>query len=248
MADRREYQMVRYTIIDSHRNMKENRRKALAQFFTVSKQLSKEKALEQVGFCDWYESEYAVKWFEVVTAVGDTVVGYLRCLRNPDDIKEWYIGDVYVLKEYRKRKIASHMYDRVFKELGRYEAAERVIATVNKANTASIGFHMYKRFSDTGKNIEFASFYADPDETVYVKRLFKVLPFPEDMPDEKIKSFILPLWTEYCKKSGISGKKKKEQRLDEIMKARRASEIDFRTIWSGNSLVGFHCNGEDFIP
>ena len=57
---------VRYTIIDSHRNMSRKRREDLCDFFEEVKGIGKEDAEQQVVFCDWYESEYAVKWFEVL--------------------------------------------------------------------------------------------------------------------------------------------------------------------------------------
>ena len=239
---------MRYLIVDSHRNMTKKRRDALAKFFTVSKNLPIETAYEQVGFCDWYESEYAVKWFEVLALDGEFVVGYLRCLRNPDEVREWYIGDVYVYREFRKRRVALRMYEIVFKELLKYEAAERVIATVNIKNTASIGLHLKSGFHDTGKPVNFASFYADPDETVYLKRLFRPLPFPTEMTDEKIKDFMLDLWIKFRRANGLKGRKEAEKSLLDALWEARNNGMDFVAIWCGNRLVGFRYKGEDFVP
>ena len=244
--------LMRYLIVDSHKNMTKKRKDALANFFMTAKNIPVGTAYEQVDFCDWYESEYAVKWFEIIVLNGEMVTGYLRCLRNPDDVKEWYIGDVYVNCEFRRKRIALKMYEKVFKELMRYEAAERVIATVNRNNTASIGLHLKTGFQDTGKAVEFASFYAAPEETVYTKRILRMLPFPDEMSDDDIMSFILPLWMEYFGKSGKSIKKASisklaKEKLMEALRKRKTDGTEFSCIWCGNRLAGFRYNGTEFI-
>ena len=85
---------VRYIIKDSHKNMSQKRRENLIDFFCEVKGPDREAAEKAVEFCDWYESEYAVKWFEVLALSDGDIAGYLRCFRTPDDIRQWFIGDV----------------------------------------------------------------------------------------------------------------------------------------------------------
>ena len=232
--------MIRYQIIDSHRNMSQKRRNDLVDFFTEVKSAPEEAAEKQVDFCDWYESEYAVKWFEVLVLSEGIIAGYLRCFRNPDDIRQWYIGDVHVRKAYRQQGIATRMYEKAFKELERYEAAENVISAVRRDNEKSIGLHKKMGFFDTGKPCEFASFFVDEDETKYMKWLYRYLPVPVDAPVDKVTEIFSPLWDEYLKKSDkyVNDKNAGED-LKKVLQRNRSGELTFTGTWCGNRLVGF---------
>ena len=230
--------MIRYQIIDSHRNMSQKRRNDLVDFFVEVKSAPKEAAEKQVDFCDWYESEYAVKWFEVlaVNITENKIAGYLRCFRNPDDVKQWYIGDVHVRAEYRKQGIATRMYQKVFSELERYEAAENVISAVRKDNNNSIRLHEKMGFVDTKEPCVFAAFFVDKDETKYQKWLYRYLPVPEDIEVDKLHEILMPVY-----KNSINTKDKRNNQDDlrDILKRMKNGEFDIETIWCGNRLVGF---------
>lgn len=230
--------MIRYQIIDSHRNMSQKRRNDLVDFFMEVKSAPEEAAEKQVDFCDWYESEYAVKWFEVlaVNITENKIAGYLRCFRNPDDVKQWYIGDVHVRAEYRKQGIATRMYQKVFSELERYEAAENVISAVRKDNNNSIRLHEKMGFVDTKESCVFAAFFVDKDETKYQKWLYRYLPVPEDIEVDKLYEILLPVY-----KNSINTKDKRNNQDDlrDILKRMKNGEFDIETIWCGNRLVGF---------
>ena len=230
--------MIRYQIIDSHRNMSQKRRNDLVDFFVEVKSAPEEAAEKQVDFCDWYESEYAVKWFEVlaVNITENKIAGYLRCFRNPDDVKQWYIGDVHVRAEYRKQGIATRMYQKVFSELERYEAAENVISAVRKDNNNSIRLHEKMGFVDTKESCVFAAFFVDKDETKYQKWLYRYLPVPEDIEVDKLHEILMPVY-----KNSINTKDKRNNQDDlrDILKRMKNGEFDIETIWCGNRLVGF---------
>lgn len=230
--------MIRYQIIDSHRNMSQKRRNDLVDFFMEVKSAPEEAAEKQVDFCDWYESEYAVKWFEVlaVNITENKIAGYLRCFRNPDDVKQWYIGDVHVRAEYRKQGIATRMYQKVFSELERYEAAENVISAVRKDNNNSIRLHEKMGFVDTKESCVFAAFFVDKDETKYQKWLYRYLPVPEDIEVDKLHEILMPVY-----KNSINTKDKRNNQDDlrDILKRMKNGEFDIETIWCGNRLVGF---------
>lgn len=230
--------MIRYQIIDSHRNMSQKRRNDLVDFFMKVKSAPEEAAEKQVDFCDWYESEYAVKWFEVlaVSITENKIAGYLRCFRNPDDVKQWYIGDVHVRAGYRKQGIATRMYQKVFSELERYEAAENVISAVRKDNKNSIGLHEKMGFVDTKEPCVFAAFCVDKDETKYQKWLYRYLPVPEDIEVDKLHEILMPVY-----KNSINTKDKRNNQDDlrDILIRMKNGEFDIETIWCGNRLVGF---------
>ena len=184
---------IRYQVVDSHRNLSARRAWALAMFFAEVKGLAAEETEQQVRFCDWYEKEHAVKWFEVVASEGGEIVGYLRCLRNPEDAREWFVGDVHVRKAAWRRGIATRMYEKVFREIAEYDAAERVIASVHPQNKASIRLHEKCGFQDTGKPCEFPTFFFDPAETAFEKWIYQYLPV---LDVKGAADRLLPLWTE----------------------------------------------------
>ena len=226
---------VRFIITDSHKNMSKKRKDALLGFFCEVKGIDKEAAEKQVEFCDWYESEFAVKWFEVLAVDNGDIAGYLRCFRNPDDVHQWFIGDVHVRTKYRRTGIASRMYERVFSELERYEAAENIISAVRKDNINSIGLHTKMGFYDTGEPCRFATFFVDENETKYQKWLYRHMPAPDEVSVEKLTEVFLPVWLEAEKTN--AGKAKKE--LKAVLNKARKEGYEIGTVWCGNRLVGF---------
>ena len=235
--------MKRYEIIDSHRKMSLGRRRALMEFFREVKQLSEEEAWKQVDFCTWYETEYAVKWFETIAFESGKPVGYLRCFRNPKDEKQWYIGDVHVRNGYRRQGIATKMYEKTIKELERYEAAENVISAVRKDNEKSIGLHKKMGFTDTGEPCEFAAFFVDENETKYLKMLYRYLPLPKELKIDEAVRIMLPVWQGSSKESGKrKSRKKSKEELESLIRSFLSGEASLETIWCGNRLVGLNYN------
>ena len=45
----------------------------------------------------------------VATTSNDDVVGRLHCVRNENNSRLWYYGDLFVIPEYRRMGIASQM-------------------------------------------------------------------------------------------------------------------------------------------
>lgn len=235
--------MMRYEIIDSHRKMSPGRKRALMEFFREVKQVLEEEAWKQVDFCTWYETEYAVKWFEVIAFDGSIPVGYLRCFRNPKDEKQWYIGDVHVRNGYKHQGIATKMYGKTFKELERYEATENVISAVRKDNEKSKGLHKKMGFVDTGETCEFASFFVDENETKYRKMLYRYLPLPEELKVDEAVRIMLPVWQSCAKESEKrKSKKKLKEELESLIRGALSGEDSLETIWCGNRLVGLRHN------
>ena len=228
---------LRIVIIDSHRNMSKSRRENLAAFFSDVKKMSLEDAQNQVGFCDWFERENAVKWFETIVYEGCCVIGYLRCMRNPKDDTQWFIGDVHVRKEYRGKGIASRMYEKTIDTVMEFEAAENIIASVHPKNINSVGLHKKMGFKNTRHVCRFPNFWFDEEETEYKKMLYKFMPVPAgDLAVEKL----LPLWIKYTIPKGTEPDKDKEiKKLGKILEKAQKGEYLFEAIWCGNKLAGF---------
>ena len=132
---------MKYEVTDSHRKMSKRTKKALTDFFCEVKGIPRDAAEGQTGFCDWYEKDYAVKWFEVTAWEDGAVVGYLRCLRDPNDVRRWYVGDVHVRVAFFRKGVATAMYELMIATVQEYEAAEKLIAAIKRDNVRSIGLH-----------------------------------------------------------------------------------------------------------
>lgn len=217
--------MIRLTVTDSHRNMSGTRRAKLVQFFTEVKSIEAKQALDQVGFCDWYEKEYGVKWFEVVASQNAEVVGYLRCFRNPETATEWFIGDVHVRQAFRGQDIATRMYEKAIDEVKKYQSAEKITTSVNRDNVRSIGLHEKMGFENTGKACTFPNLYFDDKETAFEKWLYSSMPIP-DMETAKIVERVLPVW------------KASKEKLEEAIELTKIGKASLEVIWCGNRLVG----------
>ena len=240
-------------VVDSHLSMTKKTEDALTDFFMEVKGIDEANAREQVHFCDWFEKETAVKWFETMVRDGGRVVGYLRCLRNPEDPAQWYIGDVHVRADHRRQGIAAGMYEKTMEMVMEYEAAECIVASVHSQNANSIGLHKKMGFRDMGRPCQFWDCYFDEKETEYKKWLYHYYPIVDE---EGAKKVMLPLIQSYLNKNGKGyedGEMADKERADEkllglwLMKAARGEAV-FESIWCGNRLVGFrYFEGEEEI-
>ena len=228
---------MRYEITDSHRNMPAKKREALKEFFCEVKGIpSKEEAASQVEFCDWYERDFAVSWFEVIAWDAGQAVGYIRVMRDPKDARKWLSSDVHVREAYRRRGIATRMYRRAVKTLLEFEAAETLIASIDRDNTKSIALHEKLGFRNTKRPCKFADFYVHPEDTKFVKPLYRYLPVP-NIPQAVER--MLPLWMEWKESNGESPNEEKERKaLGECLKKAEKKEVIFDGVWRGNRLVG----------
>lgn len=229
---------MRYEVIDSHRKMNSNRREELNNFFQTVKNVSRDKAWEHVDFCDWYEKEFAVKWMEAIAFDGSKVVGYLMCLRHPTCLEEWFIGDVYVLEEYRGRNIATKLYGKTIDAVKEYSAAQRIVSSVHRDNVNSIKLHEKVGFTNTGRPCKFPNLYFDENEVMFQ---FDIL---EGYPISEVESGVeqlLPLWIEYKRSIGQvdSTDQLKEELYELLVQAVEKEVYEFEAIFSGYKLVGF---------
>lgn len=217
---------IKIKIVDSHRKRTAAEQAQLSDFFCEVKELLPEDADRQTEFCDWFQREYAVSWFECIAFRGTKIIGYLRCLRNPESCTTWLIGDVHVREEYKKQGVASMLYEHAIAEVKEYEAAEYLVASVHSENAASIGLHNKFGFRDTGKPCDFPNFFFAEQESMYKLPLFQYYRVQNFAQAELL---LKPLWEEYNKKeAGMLAP------IGEVMKDAQV----FESIWLGNRPVG----------
>ena len=233
--------MIRYKVLDSHLNMSRKTRETLVEFFEAVKGCEREAAELTADFCaSDFEKVFAVKWYEVLACDGGEIVGYIRCLRNPEDATYWYICEVHVRREYRRQGIAARMYRKMIDILGEYEDARLVTASVHAENVGSIRLHESLGFVDTGTPCEFPGLCFDEHETEYVRKIYKRLFIPDNL-DYAVPK-IMPLWKEYfAKRDSKMPEDEARNILVKLLKKALAGECSFDTVWCGVEMVGFEC-------
>ncbi len=229
---------MRFEIIDSHRNMSGRNLKALGRFLKEVKELSDDMVEKQVNFCNWYEKTYGVKCFESVAYCGNRIAGFMRCYRHPSDPKRWFSGDVHVAKRYRRRGIATGMYENAIREITEYESSQTIIATIASTNTASAALHKKLGFVDTKVLGEFGDFIFKPDETFYELKLYRRFPVESH---EWSKTSLKSVWLRFRRGRGSYASEadiqsELEQLICDVIDNRK---YDMETIWYDGKLVGF---------
>ena len=165
------------------------------------------------------------------------VVGYLMCLRNPEDVSNWYVGEIHVDPEFQRRGIATRMYQKVLDNLNEYDLAKTLCASIHPGNKASIGLHKNVGFKDSGVPTTFPGLMVDEDETEYRYPLFKTLKIPYADAAQKI---IKPLWDRYVSENKETLHiKKTNSFFREVLEEAERGRNDFRALFYGNDIAGF---------
>ncbi len=228
---------MKIRIIDSHRDFSQSRRARIRDFFMESKGLDADAAEKQVAFCEWFETEYAVKWFEVFATHKGQIVGYLRCMRSEKKATDWLIGDVYVKEAYRGRNVATKMYELLFDTLADFSATEQIYTYVDRSNKASIELHRKLGFQRSNRKEPFKIFVQLENDLVFCKKLVQWLPI-SDFDAGMV--LLEPIWDAYEEKTGRL-KAGRKQRLSKLLRQTlQEDENSFLTAWCGNRLIGFY--------
>ncbi len=229
---------ITYRVVETHKNMKARTREAIEAFFChVKGQNESEAALQAEFVYECFEKIYAVKWFEVMAWCKGRVVGYLMCLRNPEDVSNWYVGEIHVAPEFQRRGIATGMYEKVLDTLQDYDLAKTLCASIHPGNTASIALHRNIGFKDSGTPTAFPGLMVDEDETEYRYKLFKTLKIPYADAAQKV---IKPVWDIYVKEHKEDlNIKKTNAFFREVLEEAERGKNDFRAIFYGNEIAGF---------
>lgn len=185
-----------------------------------------------------FEKTFAVKWYIIFAYDGESIIGSLRILRNPDDISNWYICEVHTLEQYRRIGIATKMYTVAFNLIKEYFAASSITVSISASNKASICLHNKLGFRNTSNVSMFADFCFEADETMYSLWLAQCYP-AKNTPVHL--DLLRPMWINYMNE--IEEHDSEEELVNGLQTRIRLSEnqeqIFFEIIWSGDTAIGF---------
>lgn len=186
-----------------------------------------------------FEKEFAVKQYAIFAYVESEMAGFMRVLRNPDDVCEWYICDVHVNEQHKRKGIATLMYERTIEIVSGYERATKIITSVSASNKASVMLHKKLGFIDAGITPSFADYTFAEDETAYCYWLEAKLYPAKNVPIHV--EILFPIWKTYMSEIG-------ENHTDEGLRNGLMNRLDisqshenvfFELMWSGNNAIGF---------
>ena len=232
------------SVIDSHRMMDDEYKEKLLVFFMKVKGISKEVAKQQMESFDSYEKDYAVKWYEINAQENNQIIGYMRIVRNPENMTLWYASDIHVLREFRNQRIATMMYQKGISVVKEHEPAECIHASISINNTKSIKLHSKLGFEDLKVSIPFASFSVAEDETTYrlwLYTYYKVLDI------DIHKNILFPLWKEYKCSSRYLSDDELRYELQKLIEKAQNQVHTFELIFCGNKAIGFHYMSNELI-
>lgn len=112
------------------------------------------------------------RWHQVVAFRRSEVVGAVNLMQDPDNPKSWYLGDLFVVPEYRRRGIARKLITRGIDELRRrMNGGETVHAVISPDNHASRALHGSLGFAELGRAEPFCDLIFDERDTVWELKL-----------------------------------------------------------------------------
>lgn len=112
------------------------------------------------------------KWFTIVALKDDRPVGRVNFIQNDSNPLNWYLGDLVVVPEFRRQKIASRMISKGLELISSISSGgEFIYSYIEKNNHPSIRLHESFGFTDSGKIKPFIDFIFSEDETTYVKKM-----------------------------------------------------------------------------
>ncbi|MBQ8194452.1 MAG: GNAT family N-acetyltransferase [Oscillospiraceae bacterium] len=120
------------------------------------------------GFPDSYEG----KWMQIIAFRGHDIVGAVNLLRDTEDHLRWYLGDLFVISEYRRHGIARKLILRGIDEIrSKASGGEYIHSYIEAENTASRELHRSLGFSDLGMIVPFCDFCFSDNNTTWELKL-----------------------------------------------------------------------------
>ncbi len=123
--------------------------------------------LKHNGFPECYEG----KWLQIIAFRGHDIVGAVNFMRDTEDPLRWYLGDLFVISEYRRHGIARRLILRGIDEIrSKASGSEHIHSYIEAGNTASRELHRSLGFSELGMLVPFGDFcFSDSDTTWELK-------------------------------------------------------------------------------
>ncbi len=112
------------------------------------------------------------KWFSLAAFSDGRLVGWVNFIRNWGDPLNWYLGDLAVAPDFRRKGIARRLIERGLDQIrSKMSGGEFVYSYIEKENTPSILLHQSLGFIDTGECRPFENLIFGEDETTYLLQL-----------------------------------------------------------------------------
>lgn len=112
------------------------------------------------------------KWFSLAAFSDGRLVGWVNFIRNFWDPMNWYLGDLDVAPDFRRKGISRRLIERGLDQIrSKMSGGEFVYSYIEKENTPSILLHQSLGFIDTGECRPFENFIHGEDETTYLLQL-----------------------------------------------------------------------------
>lgn len=112
------------------------------------------------------------KWFSLAAFSDGRLVGWVNFIRNSEDPLSWYLGDLVVAPDFRRKGIARRLIERGLDQIrSKMSGGESVCSYIEKENTPSILLHRSLGFTDTGECRPFENLIFGEDETTYLLQL-----------------------------------------------------------------------------
>ena len=185
-----------------------------------------------------FEKSYAVKWYAILVYEDEELVGFMHVFRHPEQTGLWCFSDVHTKAEYRKRQIATKMYESALKLVKQYDKAYCVMASVHPENIASLKLHQKFGFVDSHKKSEFGDFVFEPKETMHFCYFVSIFP---SINNEMIKTQLYPLWKMYSQEfqKNVNDESVEQAVNEMLLQTEKEESIQFDRIWAGDNLIGF---------
>lgn len=115
---------------------------------------------------------YEGRWHQIIAFHGHYIVGAVNFLRDRENSLRWYLGDLFVVPEYRRRGIAKRLIRRGIDEIrAKASGGEYIYSYIEAENISSRELHSVLGFADLGECLPFDEFIFGESETTWELRL-----------------------------------------------------------------------------
>ena len=191
-----------------------------------------------------FEKSYAVKWYAILVYAEEELIGFMHIFRHPENAGFWYFSDVHTKAEFRKRQIATRMYETALELVKQYDKAYCVMASIHPENIASLKLHEKFGFVDSHQKSEFGDYIFDPKETMYFCYFVSIFPSNNN---EMSKTQLYPLWKMYLQEfqKNVSDESAEQAVNEMLAQTEKEESLQVDRIWAGDNLIGFICHSCD---
>lgn len=117
----------------------------------------------------FFRGDISHKWFSIAAFKDGSLVGWVNFIQNPDNPLNWYLGDLAVKSDFRRKGIARRLLNRGLDIIrSKSSGGEYVFSYIEKSNTPSLELHKSLGFIDTGELKPFWELNFSDSDTTHV--------------------------------------------------------------------------------